>query len=68
MNYKQIQSIRNPIRRKACVEQAYLDYFNNFLTVARFAEHYECSEDEARALIEEGRHWNHLPKVEAIEA
>jgi len=33
----------------------YLDYFNNFLSVAAFAEHYGMTESEASALINEQR-------------
>ena len=32
-------------------EQLYLDYVNNFLTVAVFAEHYEMSVESATELI-----------------
>jgi hypothetical protein len=33
----------------------YLDWFNNFLTVARFAEYYGMSENQAESIIENGR-------------
>lgn len=33
----------------------YLDYFNNFLTVRRFAEYYDITEPEASIIIEAGR-------------
>lgn len=33
----------------------FLDYFNNYLTVAKFAEHNEISEEQANQLIEMGR-------------
>ena len=36
-------------------ETMYLDYINNFLTVERFAEYYDISEDEANDIIELGR-------------
>lgn len=40
--------------------ELYLDYFNDFLTVERFAEHHEMSEDLARAVIEHGRKCHNL--------
>tara|TARA_B100001059_G_scaffold67417_1_gene64195 strand:+ start:2015 stop:2161 length:147 start_codon:yes stop_codon:yes gene_type:complete len=33
-------------------EHMYLDWVNNFLTVARFAEYYEMSEEQAIDLIQ----------------
>ena len=33
----------------------YLDYFNNFGTVARFAEYYEITYDSAKTLIDKCR-------------
>ncbi len=36
-------------------EEMYLDYFNNYLTVDLFAEHYEIDPQEARQLLSEGR-------------
>ena len=36
----------------------YLDWRNNFLTLARFAEYYGISEAYASRLIEEGRQLN----------
>jgi hypothetical protein len=33
-------------------EYMYLDWVNNFLTVARFAEYYEMSEEQAIDLIQ----------------
>ena len=40
-------------------EELYIDYFNNFLTVERFAEYYEMELSEAQAVINEGRKINH---------
>lgn len=37
---------------------AYIDFVNNFLTVEKFAEHYEISEEMARILISEMREYN----------
>lgn len=58
-----ISAIRSPLARKAHVERAYLDYTNNYLSLGAFAEAYECTKEEARELIAEGRHWNSLPKA-----
>jgi len=33
----------------------YLDYLNNFLSVEKFASHYNITVDEANKLINEGR-------------
>lgn len=41
------------------LEEMYLDYFNDFLTVAVFAEHHGISESEAAWAIDEGRKINH---------
>ena len=68
MTYQDYAKQPSPIRRMALAEQAYIDYFNNYLTVALFAEAYECTKEEALDLINTGRHWNHLPKIEAVEA
>lgn len=37
------------------IEKLYLDYVNNFLTVAYFAEYYEMSLTKANRVIEIGR-------------
>lgn len=36
-------------------QELFLDWFNNFLTVERFAEYYNLTIEQARRLIEEGR-------------
>jgi hypothetical protein len=43
--------------------QAYLDYVNNFITVERFAEHYDLTEVVANDIIEQGRkiHQSQIP-------
>ena len=41
------------------VELFYLDYFNNYLSVKKFAEFYGISEDKAVTLIDMGRVINH---------
>lgn len=35
--------------------QMYLDWFNNFLTIGRFAEYYGISESYAKSIIDQGR-------------
>ncbi len=35
--------------------ELYLDYWNNFLSVSRFAEYYSLEEDDANLIIEIGR-------------
>lgn len=40
---------------KADVKKMYLDYKNNFLSVRKFAEHYNISETQANSIIESGR-------------
>ena len=37
------------------IEELYIDWFNNFLTVAEFASYYSISEKLAIAIIEDGR-------------
>ena len=41
------------------LELLYLDWFNNFLSVEKFAEFYGMSEDKAIILIDMGRVINH---------
>ena len=41
------------------IEGLYLDYFNNFLTVPRFAEYYGMDDVCAAWVIEKGREINH---------
>lgn len=40
-------------------EKMYLDYFNNYLTIERFAEHNEMSVTLAALIIKEGRAIHH---------
>ena len=40
------------------LELFYLDYFNNFITIAKFAEFYGISENKAVTLIAIGQHIN----------
>lgn len=37
------------------LQKVFLDWFNNFLTIARFAEHYGVDEETASHMIEAGR-------------
>jgi len=41
------------------LELFYLDFFNNYLSVKKFAEFYGISEDKAVTLIDMGRVINH---------
>ena len=41
------------------IEELYLSYFNDFLTVDRFAEYYKLSYSVALKYIEIGRYYNH---------
>lgn len=40
-------------------EEMYLEYFNDYLTVTKFAEHKELPETIAELIIEKGRYINH---------
>jgi len=40
------------------IKTMYLDYFNNFLTIERFAEWHNLSMNEANFIINEGRNEN----------
>lgn len=41
------------------IEEMYLDYFNNFLSVDYFAEYYNISKQKATNIINKGRLINH---------
>ena len=41
------------------IEGLYLDWFNDFLTVARFAEYHGMTESKALRVINTGRALNH---------
>lgn len=45
-------------------EKMYLHYFNEFLTLERFAEYYQLETSTAMAIIDRGRQINHSPKPE----
>lgn len=40
---------------KTKLANMFLDWFNNFLTIERFASYYEVDEEKARRIIEIGR-------------
>ena len=40
--------------------QMYLDYVNNFITIDKFAEHYNISMYAARKIVQLGQDINHL--------
>ena len=40
---------------KEALQRYYLDYFNNFISIERFAEYYASSEADANKVIEQGR-------------
>jgi hypothetical protein len=40
--------------------EIYLDWVNNFLTVARFSEYYGFTEDESKVLIELGKKYHEI--------
>ena len=37
------------------IEAMYLDYFNNYLTIDKFAEHNELNLQSAKSIIREGK-------------
>jgi hypothetical protein len=41
------------------IETMYLDYFNNYLTIDKFAEHNQISWFSAKSIINKGRLINH---------
>lgn len=40
------------------VEKMYFDYKNNFLTMEKFAEHYEFTIEQARTIVDWWREYN----------
>lgn len=44
---------------------AFLDYFNNYLTVAVYAEHNGLTENQAERLLALGRELNNAPHPES---
>ena len=53
--YRKRIIVNNLKLNKMELEKMYLDYFNNFLTVRRFAEYYGISVKEANEIINLGR-------------
>jgi hypothetical protein len=45
---------------KTILNKMYVDYFNNFLTVQAFADHYNITTEKAKKIIDLGRKINHL--------
>ncbi len=66
-------SIDNPTpfasywRLKCRLAEMYLDWFNNFCTVSRFAEYYSTPEAQALRIIRIGRKC-HEQRVERLDA
>ena len=56
---REVHMLRHGHKAKLEAEQAYLDYFNNYLTIERFASDYKLSVDNATLLINLGRKLNH---------
>ena len=56
---REVHMLRHGHKAKLEAEQAYLDYFNNYLTIERFASDYGLSVDNATLLINLGRKLNH---------
>ena len=52
MKLQQTLTITN---KRDLVERLYLDWFNNFLTIERFAEYYNMTVEQAEKVIEVGR-------------
>ena len=44
---------------KDVLDDIYIDWFNNFLTIERYAEYHEIEEDHARTLINMCRNLHH---------
>jgi len=63
---RKLNSLRNSFERVERIEtpeamQAlYLDFWNDYLTAATFAEHIGVSESAARELIDAGRRWHDM--------
>ena len=52
---------------KTQIADMFLDFFNNYLTIAKFAEHNEISEEFANAIINAGRIYHEARAQEAQE-
>lgn len=52
-------------RKSPTLAEHFLDYFNNYLSIERFAEHQEMSVAAAKSMIEAGRieHENNVEKL-----
>lgn len=54
------QVLTYPEHNVELLENLYLDYFNNFLTVEKFAEHHSMTVEQADEVIELGRAVNNF--------
>ena len=52
-------SLRQGQKARIEAEQAYIEFFNDFLSIERFAEYYGLSVDNAQAWVKLGRKINH---------
>lgn len=48
------------------LNEFYLDYFNNFLTIDRFAEYYNFTRYEASKILDLGKEVNHSDNLKEI--
>lgn len=48
------------------LNEFYLDYFNNFLTIDRFAEYYNFTRYEASKILDLGKEVNHNDNLKEI--
>lgn len=48
------------------IQELYLDYFNNFLTVLMFANYYRLNEADANRIINIGRKLNNTKHYEKV--
>ena len=61
----EIQAQMKQETTREATERLYLSYFNDFLTIAKFAEYHGMSERKAMAVIKVGRKLNHRRKTNA---
>lgn len=51
MKQRHFVTVRGLNMHKQVLLDMFLDYFNNYLTIEKFAEHNEITVDQARALV-----------------
>lgn len=56
--YKEL--MRYSMNLELILEKLYLDYFNNFVSISKFASYYNISEELASMLIKQGREIHYL--------